>query len=145
MMAVILRRMKIEDCSTYFLGFSVHTPQHQTGPLRPQVEPLRQQTTDNRSGPSDPKSGFLHCKSDKDKSSFSAPEAFGLKQVMRGHDIIVDRWAGASNPHPYPNPTPTLKHPQKVSKSCFSHFSTITMMDGQMDRRTDRRMDGQTD
>ena len=35
--------------------------------------------------------------------------------MTRGHNIVADRWAGASNPHPHPNPTPTLKHTQKLS------------------------------
>ena len=31
------------------------------------------------------------------------------KQVTRGHNIVADVWAGASNPHPRLNPPPTLK------------------------------------
>ena len=31
-----------------------------------------------------------------------------LKQVTRGHNIVADGWAGASNPHPFSNPNPTL-------------------------------------
>ena len=37
-----------------------------------------------------------------------------LEQVTRGHNIVGDGWAGASNPQPHPNPT--------VSKYTFSSF-----------------------
>ena len=29
------------------------------------------------------------------------------EQGARGHNIVLDRWAGASNPHPHPHPPPT--------------------------------------
>ena len=29
-----------------------------------------------------------------------------LVQVTRGHNIVADGWAGASNPHPHLNPQP---------------------------------------
>ena len=75
------------------------------------------------------------------------------KQVTRGHNIVADGWAGASNPHPHPNPIHTLthtpsthKHTQKVSKtSVFPLFDSITMMDGPTDQRTDGRTNGRTD
>ena len=58
------------------------------------------------------------------------------KQVTRGHNIVADGWAGASNPHPHPNPHPTLKPTQKVSKTLvFPLFDSITM-DGRTNGRT---------
>ena len=30
-----------------------------------------------------------------------------FKQVMRGHNIAADGWAGTSNPQPHPQPPPT--------------------------------------
>ena len=55
--------------------------------------------------------------------------------MTRGHNIVADRWAGASNPHPLPNPPLTLKHIQKESKTLISNLITMT------DQRTDGRMD----
>ena len=60
------------------------------------------------------------------------------KQVTRGHNIVADGWAGASNPHPHPNQGPTLKRAQKVSKTLV--FNSITMTD----QRTDGPTDGRT-
>ena len=57
--------------------------------------------------------------------------------MTRGHNIVADAWAGASDPHPHPNPFPTLKHTQKVSKTLvFLLFNSMT---------TDQRTDGRTD
>ena len=68
------------------------------------------------------------------------------KQVTRGHNIVADGWAGASNPHPHPNPLPTLKHTQKVSKTLvFPLFNSITMTDGPTDQRTNGPTDQRTD
>ena len=50
--------------------------------------------------------------------------------VTRGHNIVADGWAGASNPHPQPNPGP------KVSKTLV--FNSITMTDRPTNRRTDK-------
>ena len=67
------------------------------------------------------------------------------KQVTRGHNIVADGWAGASNPHPHPNPPPTLKHAQKVSKTLvFPLFNSMTMTDQRTNGRTDGRTDGRT-
>ena len=67
------------------------------------------------------------------------------KQVTRGHNIVADGWAGASNPHPHPNLSPTLKHTQKVSKTLvFPLFNSMTMTDRRTDQRTDGRTDGQS-
>jgi len=67
--------------------------------------------------------------------------SFFEKQVTRGHNIVADGWAGASNPHPHPNPSPTLKHTQKVSKTLvFPLFNSMTMTD----KRTNGRTDGRT-
>ena len=32
--------------------------------------------------------------------------SINLKQVTRDHNIVGDKWAGASNPQPHPTPTP---------------------------------------
>ena len=62
------------------------------------------------------------------------------KQVTRGHNIVADGWAGASNPHPHPYPSPMLKHTQKVSKTLvFPLFNSMTM-----DQWTDGWTDGRT-
>ena len=62
-----------------------------------------------------------------------------MKQVTRGHNIVADGWAGASNPHPHPDPPPTLKHTQKVSKMLVSPlFNSVTMMDQRTDGLTDQ-------
>ena len=59
------------------------------------------------------------------------------KQVTRGHNVVTDGWAGASNPHPHLNPPPTRKLTQKVSKTLI--FLLINLMN-----MTDQRMDGRT-
>ena len=65
--------------------------------------------------------------------------SYRCKQVTRGHNIVADGWAGASNHHPHPNPLPTLKHTQKVSKTLvFALFNWITMTDQRTDGRTDK-------
>ena len=47
------------------------------------------------------------------------------EQVTRGHNIVADGWAGASNPHPHPNPHPTHTNiHKKYLKRLFFHFST---------------------
>jgi len=69
---------------------------------------------------------------------------FHVEQVTRGHNIVADGWAGASNPQPYPNPYPTLKLTQKVSKTLvFPLFNSI-ITDGPTDGRTDGPTDGQS-
>ena len=63
----------------------------------------------------------------QDRDHKYAAEMLLYQQVTRGHNIVADGWAGASNPHPHPNPPPTLKHTQKVS--VFPLFNSMTMMD----------------
>ena len=70
-------------------------------------------------------------------------------QVMQGHNIVADGWAGAANPHPNPTPhsipLPTQTPSKKASKTLvFPLFHLCTQMEGWMDGRTDRQMDGQT-
>ena len=62
-----------------------------------------------------------------------------IEQVTRGHNIVADGLAGASNPQPNPNPHPshTNLH-KKYPKRLFFHFSTRSLP-------TDRRTDGPTD
>ena len=62
------------------------------------------------------------------------------KQVTRGHNIVADGWAGASNPLATPKPTPnTQTHTKSIKNARFPTF--------QLDDpgRTDRRTDGPTD
>ena len=46
------------------------------------------------------------------------------EQVTRGHNIVADGWAGASNPHPHPMPPHQHTYPKKYLKRSFFHFST---------------------
>ena len=63
-----------------------------------------------------------------------------IKQVTQGHNIIADRWAGASNPHPNPTPDTHLqKHLKRLSYHFLTHVHGPT--DQRMDRRTNRSMD----
>ena len=67
-----------------------------------------------------------------------------IKQVTRGHNIVADGWAGASNPHPYPIPLPTLTHTKSIKNARFPTFQlddpgrTDGRTDGPTDRRTDK-------
>ena len=54
-----------------------------------------------------------------------------------GHDIVAERWAGASNPHLHLNPRHPLKHMQKSFKNACS--STFRLM--LTDQQTKGRMD----
>ena len=60
-----------------------------------------------------------------------------IEQVTRGHNIVADGWAGASNPHPHPNPPLTLKHTQKVFKNAHLPTFPLVLTDGWTDGRTD--------
>ena len=60
------------------------------------------------------------------------------EQVTRGHNIVADGWAGASNPHP--NLKPTHKH-TSILKARFSAFQLNHH--GPTDQRTNRPMDQQ--
>ena len=66
------------------------------------------------------------------------------KQVMRGHNIVADGWAGASNPHPHPKPHPPT-HKHTIKKYLNARFPTFQLddhdgpMDGPMDGQTDGR------
>ena len=62
------------------------------------------------------------------------------KEVRRGHNIVADGWAGASNLHPHPKPQTLLhihKH-NKYPKRSFFHFSTRSPLHnyGRIDGRT---------
>ena len=43
------------------------------------------------------------------------------EQVTRGHNIVADWWAEASNPQPQPNPTPKLGAPTPSHRLTNSH------------------------
>ena len=59
-----------------------------------------------------------------------------IQQVTRGHNIVADGWAGASNPHPHPTPTPHLNLHKKYLKCSFFHFPTqLPQTEGPTDRR----------
>ena len=59
-----------------------------------------------------------------------------LEQVTRGHNIVADGWAGASNPYPHSD-----IH-KKYLKRSFFHFSTRS---SRTNGRTDGWTNGQTD
>ena len=74
------------------------------------------------------------------------------KQVTRGHNIVADGWAGASNPQPNPNhtpnPPPTHLHTNNTNCSIlntrFFAFSTRAWQlkfDGRTNGPTDQRTD----
>ena len=46
------------------------------------------------------------------------------KQVTRGHNIVADGWAGASNPQPHPNHIP--KPPQTHSHAAIPTAASYT-------------------
>ena len=50
-----------------------------------------------------------------------------LTNVTRGHNIVADGWAGASNPHQHPNPLHTQTYTRIIYNACFPHFNSITM------------------
>ena len=67
-----------------------------------------------------------------------------MRKVTRGHNIVADRWAGASNPHPHPNLPPTLKHTQKVFQNARFPTFRLVLTDGPTDGWTDGPLDGQS-
>ena len=61
------------------------------------------------------------------------------QQVTRGHNIVADGWAGASNPHPHLMPPPSTPKPKKASKTLVFQFSTRGLWtNGRTDGRTDK-------
>ena len=95
--------------------------------------------------------GFRCLEAREHKSSHfrgERPQEVLKEQVTRGHNIVADRWAGASNPNPHPNPHPTLKHTQIVSKTVvfllFDSIITDQRTNGWTDQQTDGRTDGQS-
>ena len=58
------------------------------------------------------------------------------KQMTRGHNIVADGWAGASNPHPH-SKSPTHMHKKDLERSFPTDVHRRT--DGPTDQRTDRR------
>ena len=69
------------------------------------------------------------------------------EQVTRGHNIVVDGWAGAANPHQHPSQPPFQhRHIQKASKTLvFPLFDLCSRMDRRTDEQTDGQADGRTD
>ena len=58
--------------------------------------------------------------------------------MTRGHNIIADGWAGASNPQLHRMPPPPTYITKIAPKTLVFHFSTCAL-------RTDGRTDGPTD
>ena len=55
------------------------------------------------------------------------------QQVTRAHNIVADRWAGASNPYPHPKPHSLHMHTKKYPKHYFQldhHSQTNGRADG---------------
>ena len=62
-----------------------------------------------------------------------------IEQVTRGHNIVADGWAGASNPNQHPMPPHQHTYPkQNIQIACFCTFQLVRY------RQTDRRTDGQS-
>ena len=61
--------------------------------------------------------------------------------MTRGHNIVVDGWAAASNPHPHPK-SHTCMHKKHLKRS-FLHFAT--RVHGPTDQRTNGPTDGRMD
>ena len=65
---------------------------------------------------------------------------------MRGHNIVVDGWAGAYNLHPYSPPSHARSHTQTIMTTSskmrvFTLFESITTdqrNNGPMDQRMDK-------
>ena len=75
-------------------------------------------------------------KTQRTSSTFN--DAFLPKQVTGGHNILADRWAGASNLHPHPYLDPhTQTYTNKYQERSFSHFLTWSL-------RTNEPTDGWT-
>ena len=57
-------------------------------------------------------------------------------QVMQGHKIVADGWAGACNPHPHPRPplTHTLAH--TYNRNCSIWNARFSTRSSRTDRRT---------
>ena len=88
-------------------------------------------TTDRRTdgrtdGRTDKASYRVACPQLKRKKEINEIKNKGkiVKQVTRGHNIVADGWAGASNPHPHQKPPPSLKHTQLVIQELFLTAST---------------------
>ena len=62
------------------------------------------------------------------------------KQVTRGHNILADGWAGASNPHPYHPPPHAHSHTQTIltaaSQTRVCALRDLIVKDGPTDHRT---------
>ena len=64
--------------------------------------------------------------------------------MMQGHNIVADRWAGASNPLPNPNPHPSHTNIQKrIQNACFATFQLDHY--GRTNEPTDQWTDGWAD
>ena len=58
------------------------------------------------------------------------------KQVMQGHNIVVDGWAGASNPHSLAKPPYQHSYPKNIENAGFPTFRLVCY--GPLDQRTDK-------
>ena len=72
------------------------------------------------------------------------PQYTVTEQVMHGHNVVADWWAGAANPHPHPTPPqPPFQH-RHVHKKLLKHLF-LTLARGPTDRRINRLTDQWTD
>ena len=71
------------------------------------------------------------------------------EQVTRGHNIVADGWAGASNLQPYPNhtlnPPPLHSNTNNINRSIKSTRFSRFQLKRDNSSVTDQRTDGPTD
>ena len=85
---------------------------------------------------------------DRPTDTGSYKGALSHQQVTRGHNIVADGWAGASNPQPHPNhtPNPSRTHLQtnkqyQLQNHKYAFFAFLTRA-WQLER--DQRTNGRT-
>ena len=79
--------------------------------------------------------------------SLTIHSQFDKEHVKRGHNFVVDGWAGAYIPNPHPLPPPSNNHTDNHNCNYMNaRFRTFdsSVTDGGMDEQMDGRTDGQT-